>query len=337
MNSYPKDPSEKMSKVRKSFSKDLLAIDCPRTAERIRDFIGVSVLRDFNKEGAVIGLSGGIDSSVAAVLARQALGRDKVLGLILPERETDPLSEDLARRLSTQFDICTEKADLAKSCESLGVYERRNAIVKENFPEYDLTRHGYKLALPESLLDGSGLNIYRLVLVAKDGTTKTKRLGKEDYLGIVAATSIKQRLRMVALYYYAERKNYSVIGTTNRTELDLGFFVRYGDAGVDIEPLAGLCKAQVYQLARYLGIPDEIIQRPPTADVYPAMSEDKEFYFRLPYELLDPLLYAWKHEVPVNEVMQAMHLTEEQVLRVYRDFAVKEKVAKRLQQSPVGL
>ena len=334
---HPRGPSEKMPKAHESFSEGLLTIDCPSTVERISDLIAVSILHDLNKEGALIGLSGGIDSSVAAVLTRQALGRERVLGLILPERETDPVSEVLARRLSAQFDIRTEKADLTQNCESFGVYERRNAIVRKNFPEYDPARHRYKLMLPESLLDGSGLNIYRLVLVAEDGTSKTKRLGKEDYLGIIAATSIKQRLRMVTLYYHAERRNCSVVGTTNKTELDLGFFVRYGDAGVDIEPLAGLYKVQVYQLARYLGIPDEIIQRPPTADAYPAMSEDREFYFRLPYELVDPLLYAWKHEVRLDEVMQAMNLTEEQVLRVYRDFVAKEKLAKRLQQAPLGL
>jgi len=297
----------------------------------------VSVLHDLNREGAVIGLSGGIDSSVAAVLARQALGREKVLGLILPEKETDPLSAKLAGRLSAQFDIRTETVDLTKGCESLDVYGRRDGIVKANFPEYECLKHRCKLSLPGSLLDGSDLNIYRLVLLAEDGTSKTRRLGKEDYLGIVAATTVKQRLRMVLLYFFAEHENYAVMGTTNKTEADLGFFVRYGDGGVDIEPLARLYKTQVYQLASYLGIPDEIIRRPPTPDVYPALSEDKEFYFRLPYADLDPLLYAWEQDVPLDEVVQAMHLTQEQVLRVYSDFKRKKKVSRRLQRPPIEL
>jgi len=332
-----KNPIEGMSTPHKRFLKDLLTIDCSKAVERIGHFMRKSVCYDFNKRGTIVGLSGGVDSSVTAVLARQALGRERVLGLILPEREADPLSEQLARTLAIQFDIPTEIVDLSKACESLGVYARRYEIVRNNFPEYDPAIHRYKLVLPDSLLDGSNFNIYKLALVAKDGTSKTRRLSREDYLEIVAATSIKQRLRMVMLYFYAERENYVVIGTTNKTELDLGFFVRYGDGGVDIEPLAEFYKIQVYQLASFLGIPKEIIQRLPTADVYPAMSEDREFYFRLRYEELDPLLYAWEQDVPLDEVMQAMCLTREQVMRVYHDFAAKKRISTRLKQPPIGL
>jgi len=321
----------------KSFSKDILTIDCPRAVRQIGDFIRTSVVRGFKRRGAVVGLSGGVDSSVVAVLARQALGRDRVLGLILPERETDPLSERLARDLAAQFDIPIQVVDLTESCGSFDLYERRDEIVRKNFPDYDPAVHRYKLILPGDLLEGSALNVYRLALISKDGTSKTKRLSKEDLLGLISATTIKQRLRMVTLYYYAERENYVVIGTTNKTELDLGFFVRYGDGGVDMEPLASYYKVQVYQIATHLGIPDEIIQRPPTADVYPAMSEDREFYFRLSYEDLDPLLYAWEHHIPIEEVMQEMNLQEEQVRRIYRDFATKRILSEHLQRPPINL
>lgn len=322
----------------KTFSKEIMTrIDCQQTVTLICNFIKRQVSHNFKKNGAVIGISGGIDSSVAAVLTRKALGRERVVGLILPEKETDPKSKELAEDFAIQFDIHTEMVDLTPMCEAFDVYKKREEIVKTYFPEYNPSRQQYKLMLPGSLLEKDELNVYRLALVSKDGICTTKRLNRKDYLGMVAATSIKQRLRMVTLYYYAERENYLVVGTTNKSELDLGFFVRYGDAGVDIEPLAGLFKTQIFQLGIYLAIPDEIIKRPPTADVYSALSEDSEFYFRLPYEELDLLLYAWEHNIPSNEVMNELHVTQDQIERIYRDFRNKKNLSKRLQMAPIEL
>jgi NAD+ synthase len=100
-----------------------------------------------------------------------------------------------------------------------------------------------------------------------------------EYLQIVAASNLKQRTRMSTLYYHAEMRNYAVIGTANKNEHDQGFFVKYGDGGVDIQPIAHLFKTQVYQLARYLGVPEEIQQRPPTTDTYSASCTQEEFSF----------------------------------------------------------
>ena len=148
------------------------------------------------------------------------------------------------------------------------------------------------------------------------GNVKSARLNKKSLNGIVAATDSKQRTRMMHLYYYAEKMNYIVCGTTNKTEVIEGFFVKYGDGGVDIEPLSHLYKAQVYQLSEHLGVIREIIERAPSPDTWSFQVSDEEFYFRIPYDVLDLLLFAWEYNIPTEQVCEVMDLTEEQVKRM---------------------
>ena len=126
------------------------------------------------------------------------------------------------------------------------------------------------------------------------------------------------------LYYYAESKNYFVCGTTNKTEYVQGFFVKYGDSGVDIEPLMHLYKNQIYQLADTLGVIEEIKSRKPSPDTYSSHVSDEEFYFRIPFEKLDMLLYSWENKIPIDTICSTMNLSEEQVIRAFRDFNGKQ-------------
>ena len=139
------------------------------------------------------------------------------------------------------------------------------------------------------------------------------------------------------LYYYAEMNNYLVCGTTNKSELMQGFFVKYGDGGVDIEPIAHLYKTQVYQISKYLGIIKEIMDRVPTPDTFSFRVSDEEFYFRIPYDTLDPLLYAWENKIKISEVCKALDLEEQQVERAFRDFTSKYNATKHLRQLPPTL
>lgn len=124
-------------------------------------------------------------------------------------------------------------------------------------------------------MDEDTLNVFHLTIVAPDGDEKIKRLSIKEYFQIVAASNFKQRSRMVMLYYHAELRNFAVIGTGNKNEHEQGFFVKYGDGGVDIQPIAHLYKTQVYQLARYLEVPKEIQERTPTTDTYSATSTQR--------------------------------------------------------------
>ena len=113
----------------------------------------------------------------------------------------------------------------------------------------------------------------------------------------MAATNFKQRMRKMIEYYHADRLNYAVVGTPNRLEYDQGFFVKNGDGSADVKPIAHLYKTQVYQLAEYLGVPEEIRSRPPTTDTYSLPQSQEEFYFSLPYDKMDLCLYGKDHGV----------------------------------------
>jgi NAD+ synthase len=312
------------------FHKDILTIDCVQEAQRISEFIRDQTQR-MRRGGAVIGLSGGIDSAVAAEFCVRALGSEKVLGLILPERDSHPLSEQYAGKQAQKMGIRVDTIDITPTLEGFGTYERRDEVVKEIFPEYN-SHYKLKISLPPDLLSRDAFNFFTLTIDDGRGKVKSARLKRETFLGIVAATNTKQRARMMHLYYRAEKMNYFVCGTTNKTENVQGFFVKYGDGGVDIEPIAHLYKTQVYQLAEHLGVIQEIVQRTPSPDTYSFHVSDDEFYFRMPYEKLDLLLYAWENKVPVEDICKVMDLAEDQIKRAFRDFAAKYHATEHLRR-----
>jgi NAD+ synthase len=318
-----------------AFRVDVLRIDCEAETQRICSFIRKQV-GDMRKGGAVVGLSGGIDSALSAELCVRALGKDKVLGLIMPERESNPISAEYAARLARKMGIATDTMDITPTLEAFGAYEKRDNAIRAVFPDYDGAWKS-KIVLPADLLSRDAFNFFTLKVEDGHGNIRSARLNNENLRGIVAATDVKHRTRMICLYYYAERDNSLVCGTTNRTEMVQGFFVKYGDGGVDIEPLAHLCKTQVYQLAEYLGVIREIIDRAPSPDTFSLVVTDEEFYFRMPYDRLDLLIYAWENSVPVAEVCAAMGLTEEQVRRAFRDFTSKNNATKHLRTLPPTL
>ncbi len=314
------------------FSKDILKIDCKKEEKQICEFIRKEQL-SMKREGAVVGLSGGIDSAVCAELCVRALGKENVFGLILPERESSPKSRKYAVKHALKMGIKTEIIDITTVLESIGTYERRDKVIREIFPEYD-EQCRLKITLPPDLLSRDAFNFFTLTVDDGRGGVKSARLKKEMLNGIFAATNTKQRTRMVHLYYYAEKMNYFVCGTTNKSELMQGFFVKYGDAGVDIEPIGHLYKSQVYGLAEYLGVIEEIIQRIPSPDTFSFDVSDEEFYFRMPYDKLDMLLYAWESGISHEDVCEVMRLDEEQVKRAFRDFSAKHKATENMRKLP---
>jgi NAD+ synthase len=315
--------------------KTSLEIDCRRETERISDFIRQQTLA-MRREGAVLGLSGGVDSALSAELCVRALGREKVYGLILPERESNPVSRQYAVKQAEKLGIRIEVTDISPTLEAIGTYARRNEVVKRVFPDFD-SSFKLKLSLPPDLLDKDALNVFSLTVENERGERKSARLNKDALHGIIAATDTKQRTRMLHIYLSAEKMNYLVCGTTNRSEFVQGFFVKYGDGGVDIEPIAHLYKMQVYQLARHLGVVEEILARQPSPDTFSLETSDEEFYFRLPYDDLDLLLYAWENKVTPEEAGAALGLRENQVARAFRDFQAKFVATQHLRRLPPSL
>jgi NAD+ synthase len=313
-----------MEANRIKFSKDILKVDPEPEAERICQFIREMTFGRFKRKGAAIGLSGGIDSAVVGELCVRALGKERVVGLLLPEKESNPLSLEYGLKQAEKMGIQTIQEDITEYLMPLRVYEKRDRIIRQLFPEFD-DSHRFHVTLPQNLLEQDRLNYHSITIEDRAGKRQVRRLSGKEWLEISACQNVKQRLRMIRLYYHAEKNNYLVAGTTNKTEAEQGFFVKFGDGGVDIEPIAHLYKTQVYRLADGLGVIREIIDRPPSPDTYSLPVSDKEFYFCIDYGLLDLLLYAYENNVPRNDISKALNLDEQQIDRVFRDFKAKEQ------------
>ena len=310
------------------FQRDVLALDCAAETQRISGFIREHMER-LKREGAVVDLSGGVDSALAASLCANTLGPDKVTGLVLPERESNPLSREFALKEARRTGIRVEIVDITPTLEAFGTYEKRDEAVRGVCPDYGPGWRS-KITLPPDLLARDAFNFFSLRIVAPDGRETTIRLKKETLFKIIAATDTKHRTRMMHLYYWAERLNGFVCGTTNRTEMLQGYFVKYGDGGVDLEPIGHLYKTQVFELAGYLGVIEEIRKRAPSPDTFSLEVSDEEFYFRIPYETLDLLLFAWERKVPIEEAGAVMGLSPDQVRRAFRDFTAKYNASHHL-------
>ncbi len=319
------------------FNKQLLDIDPAAEADRIVEGLrrNVRLMRRF---GAVVGISGGIDSSVVLALCVRAFGAQKVVAVMMPEMDSEPESEQLARRLAAQLGVTPTLEVITPVLNGFDCYRRRDEAIRRVFPDYD-TSKGYKakIVLPQNVLDEETLNVFSLVVITPDGGQLSKPLPVREFLQIVAASNLKQRTRMSMLYYHAEVNNYAVIGTANKNEHDQGFFVKYGDGGVDIKALGHLFKTQVYQLAEYLGVPEEIRRRTPTTDTYGAPCDQQEFFFRMPFETMDLLWFAQEHNLELAEVAQVMGLTEIQVRRAFEDFSRKHRATDYLRTPPVNV
>jgi NAD+ synthase len=315
------------------FSRDVLRIDPAAAADEIAKSVREMVLGTLRRRGAVVGMSGGIDSSVVATLCTRALGNDRVVGLLMPERDSSSDALRLGRMLADHLGIRHVVENVASALDGLGCYARQLEAIRTVFPEYG---EGWKckLTIP-SLLEGDRLNITALTVQDPSGNQKSSRLPAAAYLQMVAATNFKQRVRKMMEYYHADRLNYAVAGTPNLLEYDQGFFVKQGDGAADFKPIAHLYKTQVYALAEHLGVPAEIRSRPPTTDTFSLSQTQEEFYFALPYHDMDLCLWAVNHETPAAEVAEVLGLTVPQVERVYRDIEAKRRVSRYLHQVPL--
>lgn len=313
--------------------RELLKIDCEAETSRICDSIRTTISRTLHRQGAIVAISGGIDSSVTAALCVKALGAERVIGLMMPERDSSPDTAELSRTLAESLGIRSEFEDITPVLEGVGCYRRRDEAYRSVIPEYG---EGWKakIVLPP-VTESEGLRYFSLVALAPDGTETRRRLPAQAYLQVVAATNFKQRVRKMLEYYHADRNNYAVTGTPNRLEYDQGFFVKLGDGAADVKPIAHLYKSQVYQMAEYLGVPDEIRRRPPTTDTYSMPQSQEEFYFSLPYDQMDLCIFAKNNGIDASDVASMLDLTTDQVGRVFNDIDQKRRTTTYLHTSSV--
>jgi len=307
------------------------AEETERIAATLRQQLGESL----NRRGLVVGMSGGIDSSVCAALAVRAVGAAHVFGLLMPEQDSDRSSLELAARWADALGISYAVEEITEILVAVGCYRRRNAAIRRVVPDFQ-DNWRFKVVLPGGRLDSDRLNVsYLAIEVPSSGEVRQVRLPPAEYREIVAATNFKQRVRTMLEYYHADRLHYAVVGTPNRLEYDQGFFVKGGDGLADVKPIAHLYKTQVYELAEFLGVPAEIRSRAPTTDTYSLPQTQEEFYFSLPTATLDLVLYA--HNLGLNPAAVAAELgrTPDQAARALRDVDQKRAATKYLHLPPL--
>jgi NAD+ synthase len=309
-----------------------LALDPEQATREILDGLRATVLHEMRRRGAVVALSGGVDSSVCVALCTRAFGPEQVLALLMPETESASDTLELSRLVADHYGVETALEDISPILDAAGCYRRRDEAISRVLPEYGSGWRA-KIVLP-SLLGGDRLRVFSVVAESPEGQRRQVRLTADAYREVIAATSFKQRTRKMLEYYHADRMNFAVVGTPNRLEYDQGFFVKNGDGSADVKPIAHLYKTQVYQLAEFLDLPEEIRSRPPTTDTYALPQSQEEFYFSVPHETMDLCLYALNKGLPPAAVSEAVGLSDEDVERVFRDIETKRRATAYLQMSP---
>ena len=318
------------------FNLDILKIDPEVELKKLSRFIVEHVNTIFRRKGVIVGLSGGIDSACMASIAVHAMGKEKVTGLILPEKESNPVSSKYAITHAKELEIEYREIDVSPTVDSVVQYSWRDEFIQKLIPEFE-PGFKYNITLPTDLLDRPSISFYNLQVQMPDGEIKKKRLTADEFRTITSFANIKIRSRMLHLYAEAERHSLVVAGTTNRTEFILGDFCKYGDGGTDIEPLSYLYKNQIYQISEYLKVTREIIERQPSPDTFSLPVSDQEFFFRIPFDKLDHLLYAWEHDIPAAETASVLNLSDDAVERSYKDFSSKYRATAHLRAMPYTL
>lgn len=239
--------------------------------ERIIQFIK-STVNQHGYKGVIIGISGGIDSAVVAALCVKALGKEKVYGILLPERDSagDTVRDAklICKKLGIKYDIIS----ISPVLKDMGIYS-----MEHNF--YFIPRKIKQRVVMSKWKNLSKTNAYLEDLYNK---------GSDKFLRGISYYRVKHRVRMCYLYMEGEKRGYAVMGTTNKTEYLTGFYVKWGDDAVDIEPLLHLYKSQVFQLAKKINIPEKIISKPPSPDLIPGITD--EYALGISYEELDRIL-----------------------------------------------
>jgi NAD+ synthase len=250
----------------------------------------------------------------------------------MPEADSAPDTLELSRLSAESAGVETVLEDITGLLEAAGCYRRRDEAIRRVIPEYGPGWRS-KIALP-GLAAGDGFRLFSVIAESPQGERTEARLTSVAYREVVAATNFKQRTRKMLEYHHADRRDFAVAGTPNRLEYDQGFFVKLGDGAADVKPIAHLYKTQVFQLAEHLGLPEEVRSRPPTTDTYSLPQSQEEFYFALPYDLMDLCLYARDRDLPASALVEATGLSEADVERVYRDIDRKREATRYLHLGP---
>jgi NAD+ synthase len=316
--------------------RDQLQLEPGLVVKEIGEGVRRVVSEELRRRGLVVGISGGVDSSVCAALAVHALGPKNVFGLLMPESDSAAEDTDIARSWAEHLGIPYAIETITPALKAVGCYARRDESVRRLVPGYG---PGWrcKIGLGSDRYASDRLAVFHLTVQSPDGELSEVRLPPDVYREVVAATNFKQRVRKMLEYYHADRLHYAVLGTPNRLEYDQGFFVKGGDGLADLKPIAHLYKTQVYQLAEHLSVPQEVLSQAPTTGTYSLPQTQQEFFFSLPLQQMDAVLYGFSNGVPAEQVAAELDVEVDRVERVYRDIERKRSTTRYLHLPPILL
>jgi len=275
----------------------------------------VQAVQRLGRRGAVIAVSGGVDSGVVAALCAGALRPRHVMLLRLPERDLGEGSSDLGRELAETLGAPTAEQQISPVLEALGCHRLTEEAIRQVFADYE---PGWPYKVVRSEPTGAVM-VFSLVVERPDGRQERRRIPSAPYRALLSATNMKQRVRKLVEYSWADQLGFAVAGTANLLEHDQGFFVKGGDGLADIKPIAGLYKQQVYALARHLGLPEGIAGRAPTTETFSLPQSQEEFYFGFPYQQMDLLVWGERNEIAADEVAPLTGLDPQTVQIAYRE------------------
>lgn len=279
---------------------DYLKINHKESHEKALYFIRNHVI-GMQKEGIVVGLSGGLDSCLVLKLCAEAVGRKKVLAIILPERDSSPKNMKDAVKFARSLGIKYILKKITAVLWLLGVY----SLYPQTFMFTKRTQAKFVKKHRNALSEKIGKDIF----IANLEGFPDRELNKAT-----AFYRIKHRLRSGILFYYSELNNYLLVGTSNKTEWLTGFFVKYGDGVADIMPISNLYKTQVFDFAKYLKIDGHIIEKAPSPDLIPGIVD--EDMLGMPYSKLDLILFGIENNQTDDQIMKIAGVSLYEIDRV---------------------